>query len=57
MRTNSKWFNALLVALFSCGLYSSIALAQEDFAKGQATDKSDKSGTNPINYLQIILVM
>ena len=52
MVTNSKWSNVLLVALFSCGLCSSIALAQEvetaDDVKEQF--KKDKTGTNPLNF-------
>ncbi len=32
MRTNLKWFNVLLVALVSCGLYSPVALAQEELS-------------------------
>jgi hypothetical protein len=56
MRTNLKWFNVLLVALVSCGLYSPVTLAQEevsdDPALGEIKEamKADKTGTNPLNF-------
>lgn len=48
MITNSKWFKVLLIALFSCGLYSSVALAQDDAIKEQM--KADNTGTNPLKF-------
>ena len=52
MMTNSKWFQVLLIMLFSCDLYSSIALAQEVETADDVKEnfKKDKTGTNPLNF-------
>jgi hypothetical protein len=54
MIINSKWFKVLLIALFSCGLYSSVALAQEVDTLDDVKEKfaKDKTGTNPLNFTQ-----
>ena len=52
MKISSTPFYVLLVALLSCGLWSSVSLAQEVETADDVKDKfkKDKTGTNPLNF-------